>query len=198
MAWKPHKAFLFVDDLLRARAQEMFALGVLFSCAIAAPMCCKKAQFQDRLAWCGINFSHESIQLVSSKLAKFASWIKALLSQKQVLRKTLEQRVGLLIWATSFALHLRSWLAPLSADLNPDSMHSTPFSEGGVCGRLLLAQHFPGFAWKHLRGDFQATREEEARGFWVCGVCGFGGLFGFKLGACLKDQSPATSPLQGS
>ena len=63
LVWKPHKAFLFVDDLLCAliceSAQEMFALVVLFFCAIAAPMSWKKAQFQDRLVWCGweINFS---------------------------------------------------------------------------------------------------------------------------------------------
>ena len=42
--------------------------------------------------------------------------------------KTLEQCIGLLIWATSVALHLGSWLAPLYADLNspPGSMHSIP------------------------------------------------------------------------
>ena len=43
-------------------------------------------------------------------------------------RKTLEQCIGLLIWAASIALHLRSWLAPLYADLNspPGSTHSIP------------------------------------------------------------------------
>ena len=53
LAWKPHKAFLFVDDLLcalvRDSASEMFALVVLFFCAIAAPISWKKAQFQDSL-----------------------------------------------------------------------------------------------------------------------------------------------------
>ena len=66
----------------------MFALVVLFFCAIAAPMSWKKAQFQDRLVWCGwdINFSHDSIQLMSGKLAKrllskasrFRSWLAPL------------------------------------------------------------------------------------------------------------------------
>ena len=51
----------------------MFALMVLFFCAIAAPISWKKAQFQDSLIWCGweINFSHDTIQLVSAKLT---SW----------------------------------------------------------------------------------------------------------------------------
>ena len=57
LAWKPHKAFLFVDDLLcalfRDSAPDMFALVVLFFCAIAAPISWKKAQFQDSLVWCG-------------------------------------------------------------------------------------------------------------------------------------------------
>ena len=68
------------------------------------------------------------IQLVSAKLTKLDALIKALLGSKRVLRKTFEQCIGLLIWATSIALHLRSWLAPLYSDLNspPGSMHSIP------------------------------------------------------------------------
>ena len=65
LAWKPHKAFLFVDDLLCALVRagfRHFALVVLFFCAIAAPISWKKAQFQDSLIWCGweINFSHDT------------------------------------------------------------------------------------------------------------------------------------------
>ena len=95
LAGKPHKAFLFVDNLLcaliRESDQEMFALVVLFFCAIAAPMCWKKARFLDRLVWCGwdINFSHDSIQLMSGKLAKLSGLVEALLSKKRVLRKPL-------------------------------------------------------------------------------------------------------------
>ena len=134
LAWKPHKAFLFVDDLLcalfRDSAPDMFALVVLFFCAIAAPISWKKAQFQDSLVWCGweINFSHDTIQLVSAKLTKLDALIKSLLGNRRVPRKTLEQCIGLLIWATSIALHLRSWLAPLYSDLNspPGSMHLIP------------------------------------------------------------------------
>ena len=92
LAWKPHKAFLFVDDLLcalfRDSAPDMFALVVLFFCAIAAPISWKKAQFQDSLVWCGweINFSHDIIQA-------------GLLGNRRVPRKTVEQCIGLLIWA---------------------------------------------------------------------------------------------------
>ena len=59
---------------------------------------------------------------------KLDALIKALLGSKRVLRKTPEQCIGLLIWATSIALHLRSRLAPLYSDLNspPGSMHSIP------------------------------------------------------------------------
>ena len=87
LAWKPHKAFLFVDllcALFRDSAPDMFALVVLFFCAIAAPISWKKAQFQDSLVWCGweINFSHDTIQLVSAKLTKLDALIKALLGNR--------------------------------------------------------------------------------------------------------------------
>ena len=97
LAWKPHKAFLFVDDLLcalfRNSAPDMFALVVLFFSAIAAPISWKKAQFQDSLVWCGweTNFSHDTIQLVSAKLAKLDALIKSLVGNRRVPRKTLEQ-----------------------------------------------------------------------------------------------------------
>ena len=57
----------------------MFALVVLFFCAIAAPISWKEVQFQDSLVWCGweIHFSHDTIQLMSSKLAKLTPQIPA-------------------------------------------------------------------------------------------------------------------------
>ena len=108
--------------------QRCFALVALFFCAIAAPISWKKAQFQDCLVWCGweINLAHDTIQLMQTKLVKLEELIAALLGKRKVLRKTLEQCIGLLIWATSIALHLRSWMAPLYADLRspPGSMRS--------------------------------------------------------------------------
>ena len=60
----------------------MFALVVLFS--IAAPISWKKVQFQDSLVWCGweINFSHDTIQLMSAKLAKLDALIKSVLGSR--------------------------------------------------------------------------------------------------------------------
>ena len=54
---------------------------LLFFSAIAAPISWKKVQLQDSLVWCGweINFSHDTIQLMSSKLAKLDALIKSLL-----------------------------------------------------------------------------------------------------------------------
>ena len=71
-------------SLFRDSAPVMFALVVLFFCAIAAPISWKKAQFQDSLVWCGweINFSHDTIQLVSAKLTKLDALIKALLGSR--------------------------------------------------------------------------------------------------------------------
>ena len=96
--------------------------------SVAAPIFWKKAQFQDCLVRCGweINFAHDTIQLMKTKLVKLEDLITTLLGKRKVLRKTLQQCIGLLIWATSIALHLRSWMAPLYADLRspPGSMHS--------------------------------------------------------------------------
>ena len=90
--------------------------------------CSVLQKFQDCLAWCGweINFAHDTIQLMKTKLVKLEDLITTPLDKRKVLRKTLEQCIGLLIWATSIALHLRPWMAPLYADLHspPGSMHS--------------------------------------------------------------------------
>ena len=82
----------------------MFALVVLFFCAIAAPISWKKVQFQDSLVWCGweINFSHDTTQLMSAKLAKLDALIKSLLGNRRVPCKTLEQCIGLPgLWITA-------------------------------------------------------------------------------------------------
>ena len=58
--------------------------------AIAAPISWKKVQFQDSLVWCGweINFSHDTIQLMSSKLGKLDALIKSLLGSRRALQDT--------------------------------------------------------------------------------------------------------------
>ena len=63
----PHRAWLFVDDLLaalhRPDAHQQLALVVIFFAAISAPISWKKVQFQNCLTWCGwsINFSLNSL-----------------------------------------------------------------------------------------------------------------------------------------
>ena len=47
--------------------------------------------------------------------------LQAQIRSKRIKTKLVEQVLGLLIWATSLSLELRSWLAPLYADL-----HSPP------------------------------------------------------------------------
>ena len=70
----PHKAWLFVDDLLaalpRPDAHQQLALIVFFFAAISAPISWKKVQFQNCLTWCGwsINFLLETIELTPLKL----------------------------------------------------------------------------------------------------------------------------------
>ena len=104
---RPHRAWLFVDDLLaalrRSDADAQLALMVMFFAAISAPISWKKVQFQDSLTWCGwrINFLHETIELTPEKTIKLKGQLHELLKAGKVKRKLLEQVLGLLIWATS-------------------------------------------------------------------------------------------------
>ena len=124
---RPHRAWLFVDDLLaalrRSDAHAQLALMVMFFAAISAPILWKKVQFQNGLTWCGwrINFLYETIELTPEKTLKLKGQLRELLKARKVKRKLLEQVLGLLIWATSLSPELRSWLAPLYTDL-----HSPP------------------------------------------------------------------------
>ena len=111
LAWKPRKAFLFVDDLLRAlirdSASEMSLCG-----AVLLRNCCAHfvekgaAPEQPHLVCWEINFSHDTIQLVSAKLMKLDALIKALLGSKRVLVKTLEQCTHLLVLGHQHCLDL--------------------------------------------------------------------------------------------
>ena len=92
-------------------AHQQLALIVIFF-ATSAPISWKKVQFQNCLTWCGwsINFLLETIELSPLKTLELKEQLHALLRSKK--------NQGLLIWATSLSLELRSWLAPLYADLH--------------------------------------------------------------------------------
>ena len=134
LAFAPHKAWLYVDDLLSAlhkeQARELFAIMIIFFAAINAPMSWKKAQFAQAINWCGwtVDFELGAIQLIGNKLTKLQGQIDALLKTKKVDRKALEKCIGSLVWATSISSHLRPFLAPLYSDLHssPGSMYSIP------------------------------------------------------------------------
>ena len=116
LAFAPHKAWLYVDDLLSAlhkeHARELFAIMIIFFAAINAPMSWKKAQFAQAINWCGwtVDFELDTIQLIGNKLNKLQGQIDALLKTKKVDRKALEKCIGLLVWATSIS-NLRPFLA---------------------------------------------------------------------------------------
>ena len=130
----PHKAWLYVDDLLaalwRPSAIDGLALLIIFMQVINAPISWKKAQCQACITWCGwdVNFDYDTIQLTKGKISKLQEQIAELLRQPKACRKLLERTIGLLVWATSISLHLRPYLAPLYSDLNspPGSQYAIP------------------------------------------------------------------------
>ena len=103
LAQQPHKAWLYVDDLLaallRSSGDLQLALLVVLLVCLKSPISWKKAALGDSLVWCGW-------KLKPDKLAKLAD------------KKALQSCLGLLNWATSISHHLRSYAAPMYSDLN--------------------------------------------------------------------------------
>ena len=120
----PHKAWLYVDDLLcmlrTAQSEQCAALIVALLAALRAPISWKKAQFSTSVTWCGWTFctATETIELVPSKLRKLREQLQALQQKSKIPRKELEAVLGLLNWATSISKHLRPFMAPLYKDLH--------------------------------------------------------------------------------
>ncbi len=134
LSFMPHKAWLYVDDILaalwRAQAREGLALMVIFMQVINAPISWKKAQCEACIQWCGweINFDYDTIKLSQNKISKLVQLIGEILQTPKVCRKLLERTIGLMVWASSISLHLRPHLAPLYADLYspPGSQYAVP------------------------------------------------------------------------
>ena len=122
LSFMPHKAWLYVDDILaalwRAQAREGLTIMVIFMQVINAPISWKKAQWEACIQWCGweINFDYDTIKLSQTKILKLLQLITELLQTPKVCRKLLERTIGLMVWASSISLHLRPHLAPLYAD----------------------------------------------------------------------------------
>ena len=120
----PHKAWLYVDDLLcmlrSAQSEQGAALIVALLAALHAPICWKKAQFGNKVTWCGWRFctATETIELIASKLTKLREQLQALQRKSKIPRKEMEAVLGLLNWATSISKHLRPFMAPLYKDLH--------------------------------------------------------------------------------
>ena len=128
----PHRAWLYVDDLLaallRTSAHESLLIMVLLLSCLGAPISWKKASVGDSLIWCGWKFffAYETVELCAAKRLKLSAQIQGLLSKPKVPRKDLEACIGLLMWATNISLVLRPYVAPLYRLLNspPGANHS--------------------------------------------------------------------------
>ena len=96
------------------------ALIVALLSALGVPISWRKAQLGADSTWCGwtFNFDCETVRLTAEKLAKLRAQLHELRHSRKILRKKLESGLGLLMWATSTARHLRPYLAPLYKDLH--------------------------------------------------------------------------------
>ena len=117
---EPHRIACgsMVDDLLallrKTRVKEDVALIVATLSALGVPISWRKAQLGANITWCGwtFNFDCETVRLTAEKLAKLRAQLQELRRSKKIMRKKLESGLGLLMWATSTARHLRPYLAP--------------------------------------------------------------------------------------
>ena len=114
-----HKAYLYVDDLFLLThpnsIRELVWVSVAFLMLLGTPISWKKAQVGDYITWIGWKFDLRflTVQLVPEKTQRLLDNILSLLTAKSVSAKKLEQLLGMLIWFTAVAKHLRPHLAPL-------------------------------------------------------------------------------------
>ncbi|OLP91792.1 hypothetical protein AK812_SmicGene26474 [Symbiodinium microadriaticum] len=125
LAQYPHRAWLYVDDLLaallRTSAHESLLIIVLLLSCLGAPISWKKASVGDSLIWCGwkFNFAYETVELCAAKRLKLSSQIQGLLSKPKVQRKDLEACIGLLMWVSHVAGAHNEWADDLSRGTTP-------------------------------------------------------------------------------
>ena len=114
-----HKAFIYVDDLLLIAPSTQIAhitwLTTVFLLLLGTPISWKKAQLGFHISWIGwhFNFQFMTVQLLEEKSQKLLRRLKQVITAKRVPPKQLEQLLGMLIWFTAIAKHLRPHLAPI-------------------------------------------------------------------------------------
>ena len=109
-----------------------------------------------QIIWIGWIFDlhNYTVQLVDTKIERILMLIQDALEAKQVSAKTMEQLLGMLIWFTAIAKHLRPHLAPLYKNLYapPATLFSIPAASWPAFVALLdskgyLRQAHPHFAF---------------------------------------------------
>lgn len=118
--WVSHACFLYVDDgliLVPTDVAPFLATACLaFLTALGVPLSWKKVSLGDDLVWIGWRFCFSSgfVQLPSDKSQKILEALRPFCSNGQkVDRKAVERLIGLLLWYTGGAVHLRPWLQGL-------------------------------------------------------------------------------------
>ena len=115
----PHRAYLYVDDLLiltpSSRTPETVWLTVVFLMLLGTPLSWKKAQVGHQISWIGWFFDLQflTVELMEEKVTKLRHAMQSVLQHPTVTTKQMEQLLGMLIWFTAIAKHLRPHLSPL-------------------------------------------------------------------------------------
>ena len=132
----PHKAWIYVDDLMlwapHSHFEDFVWCTVAFLMILGTPISWNKAQLGQHITWIGWKFdlNHYSVQLMDSKVERLQKHLLQLTTSEKVSHKQLEQILGMLIWFTSIAKHLRPHLAVIYKNLYspPATLFSIPAS----------------------------------------------------------------------
>lgn len=151
-----HRAFLYVDDLFllapSSALKETVWCAVVFLLLLNTPISWKKTQMGRHISWIGWDFDLllATVQLVPDKTQRLQTAIQTILQSKLVSAELLERLLGLLIWFTSIAKHLRPHLAPIYRCLYspPATLFSIPAAAWhqfvhGLNQQAVITQHHP-------------------------------------------------------
>ena len=113
----PHRLFIYVDDILLLSPAHTFDdhawLTIVFLMVLGTPLSWRKTQLGFRINWIGwqLDLDSMTVKLMDDKVSRLGEHLTELLTAKTVTEKQLQQILGMLIWFTSIAKHLRPHLS---------------------------------------------------------------------------------------
>eukprot|EP00438_Fugacium_kawagutii_P005241 Skav220659 [mRNA] locus=scaffold2604:21832:27884:+ [translate_table: standard] len=133
LVWLAHASFLYVDDFLMFQDKLIMPITAAMLCIFAQilkiPISWKKCELSQSITWIGwcFHISVGYITLPRDKRNRMLDLMESLLRHEKCAVKHIQKFLGLAMWITQLAPHMRTWLHYLYRDL-----HSIPASQFSV------------------------------------------------------------------